>query len=171
MSASQLSQFALLKLLTIEEVQQATKIELEIHHDQEYSLLHMICCCCDDVELLEAILDKGVNIDDVTEFGWTSLQLSAERKKWDFVQVLLRRGADPSPVNSVCSISALHFAAIGCAPDNIIKSLLDTGADPKCQDFYGKNPADCAREKGNTLIASYIEEYCVPPTKSANLLI
>jgi ankyrin repeat protein len=62
----------------------------------------------------------------------------------------------------------LHYAAESGAPDDVIKALLDAGADPKAKDDDGRTPADIARENKETATASLIEQFYVPPTKSAN---
>jgi ankyrin repeat protein len=65
----------------------------------------------------------------------------------------------------------LHYAAFLCAPDDIIKALIDAGADPKAIDKDGKTPADLARDKKHLATASLIEQYGMAPTKSANLMV
>jgi hypothetical protein len=66
--------------------------------------------------------------------------------------------------------NALHWAAENGAPDDIVKTLIDAGADPQAKDKDGKTPADIAREK-YPATASYIEQYGMAPIKSANLIV
>jgi hypothetical protein len=65
--------------------------------------------------------------------------------------------------------NALHNAASRGAPDDIIKALIDAGADPKAKDYYGKTPADIAREEFPAT-AAFIERF-IAPIKSANLMV
>jgi ankyrin repeat protein len=67
--------------------------------------------------------------------------------------------------------NALHCAAGEGAPDDIIKALIDAGADLKAKNDEGKTPADLAREEKHPSTASYIEQYISAPTKSANLMV
>jgi ankyrin repeat protein len=66
-------------------------------------------------------------------------------------------------------LNALHCAAYRGAPDDIIKALIDAGADPKAKNIYGKTPADHAREYEHPATASLIEQF-IAPIKSANLM-
>jgi hypothetical protein len=66
--------------------------------------------------------------------------------------------------------NALHYAAQYGAPDDIIKALIDAGADPKANDYTGRTPADLACKK-YTATASLIEQYGLAPIKSANLTV
>jgi ankyrin repeat protein len=65
-------------------------------------------------------------------------------------------------------LNALHFAALNGAPDDIIKALIDAGADSNAKDINGKTPADYARGKEYIATAALIEQFYQPPTKSAN---
>jgi ankyrin repeat protein len=65
----------------------------------------------------------------------------------------------------------LHFAAYYGTPDDIIKALIDAGADPKARDKDGNTPSDLAREFKHPAIASLIEQYGMAPIKSANLMV
>jgi hypothetical protein len=64
----------------------------------------------------------------------------------------------------------LHYAAVNGAPDEIIKALIDVGADPEAQNNDGETPADLAREKF-PVTAAFIEQYGMAPIKSANLMV
>jgi ankyrin repeat protein len=64
----------------------------------------------------------------------------------------------------------LHWAAAKGAPDDIIKALIDAGADPKAEDDEGKTPADYARENKHLVTAAFIEQF-IAPIKSANLMV
>jgi hypothetical protein len=66
--------------------------------------------------------------------------------------------------------NALHWAAANGAPDDIVKTLIDAGADPQAKDKDGKTPADIAREK-YPATAALTEQYVSAPPKSANLMV
>jgi ankyrin repeat protein len=67
--------------------------------------------------------------------------------------------------------NALHYAGYNGAPDHVIKVLIDAGADSKAKDGHGKTPFDLACERGHQDTALFIEQYCMPPIKSANLIV
>jgi ankyrin repeat protein len=133
--------------------------------------LHWACKRC-PVEIVEAILDKGVNIDELsTKSNWTPWMNAADDKKWDVVKFLLVRGANSLLVESQNMLNVLHIAASRGAPHDIIKDLIDHGADPLAITVQGKTPGDIASECGHpTTTAASIQLY-VTPVKSANLLV
>jgi ankyrin repeat protein len=65
----------------------------------------------------------------------------------------------------------LHHAARGGVPDDIIKALIDAGADPTAKNDDGETPADVARQEEHPATASLIEQYSMAPIKSANLMV
>jgi ankyrin repeat protein len=65
----------------------------------------------------------------------------------------------------------LHWAAQAGAPDDIIKAIIDAGADPKDKNDEGKTPVDLAYVCEHPATASLIEQYGMAPIKSANLMV
>jgi ankyrin repeat protein len=118
-------------------------------------------------EIVEAILDKGVDINGLSLDNWTPLMAACFECRWDIVTLLLSRGANASIPNTY-KRTALHIAARKKAPEEILKALLDAGADPKAEDVEDRTPADYANDIGDLLGAKLIREYCVRPIKSAN---
>jgi ankyrin repeat protein len=126
------------------------------------------------VEVVEAILDKGVDIDDVSRDESTALMGAADVGRWDNVKLLLQRGADATRLDSKdFKHNALHFAARHGAPDDIIIALIDAGADPHGKNYEGKTPADLAYIAAYGTTALAIEHYMnhgTKPIKSANFM-
>jgi ankyrin repeat protein len=153
--------------LTIEEVKQAGKEKLSTSTYSMYGILVCTTRSC-SVEIMEAILDQGVDVNMISTAGWTGLMGACNWSKWDIVRLLLQRGANPTHV-SVNKQNALHFAAERDAPEDIITSLIEYGVDPTFKDEEGKTAADLARMNDSPDIASYIEQF-YQPTKSANFI-
>jgi tankyrase len=106
---------------------------------------------------IEALLDAGVNIHEVDKNGVTAVHHAVRFRSPAAVEVLLRRGA---AVNQTCKRSgstALHRAVTTTgAPGisgkhsearQIIKLLLQFGADPAIENKSGKKAADYARDE------------------------
>jgi hypothetical protein len=70
MTSSNLAQRAFYGKLTVEEVNRATKEKLETDKDGGYTVLYCASYNC-GIEVVEAILDKNVNID--VQSGYVSL--------------------------------------------------------------------------------------------------
>jgi ankyrin repeat protein len=155
--------------LTVEEVKAATKEKLEEDKSATgYTVLYYASVYC-GIKVVEAILDKNVNIDGLSTGNWTALMNAASCKKWDVVNLLLRRGANAKLLD-IYKWNALHYAALRGASVDIIQTLIAAGADPETKDKYGKTPADIAREEDYVVIAEFIEQFIVP-TKSANFMV
>jgi ankyrin repeat protein len=61
--------------------------------------------------------------------------------------MLLARGADVHARQDL-GFTALHGAAVG-GGEEMIRLLLDQGADPAARNVAGKTPADLARERAD----------------------
>jgi ankyrin repeat protein len=158
--------------LTLDDVKRASdKVVVEHKDDYGYNVLFR-AAEKSNVELVEAILDKGADINElVGPFNYTPLVIAVFHKKWDVARLLLSRGASAVSINSFDGRNALHDAAENNAPDDIIQALLVAEADGKIKDKEGNTPADIARQKGNHAMASLIEQFYYPPIKSANILV
>jgi ankyrin repeat protein len=91
-----------MRKLTVQEVNRITKEELERDKNSfGNTVLYCATYGC-PIEVVEAILDKGVNIDGLTDGKWTALMGAAYYKKWDIIKLLVRRGADAKILDAVC---------------------------------------------------------------------
>ncbi len=113
-----------------------------------------------DIEAAQALLKNGANPNLIADLGnWTPLMEAVsnvsptENGPWfDFVARLLNAGAIASPRESH-GFTALHMAAVTGNGD-LIRLLLDHGADPDARDNRGRTPLDLARqEKSKPAIA------------------
>jgi ankyrin repeat protein len=171
-----LAERALHELLTMEDINQATKEMLETQLTARgNTVLYCAAASC-SIEIVQAILDKGVNPNNgllssssSTDDKCSPLMIAAMHKKWDIVLLLLARGANATLLNYQ-KWNVLHYAAEKCAPDDIIKSLILAGADPKGKNSDRRTPADIARERGYLSTASYIEHFHETSIKSANFI-
>lgn len=107
----------------------------------------------DRVEALEALVDRGANVDSDVYRG-TALTWAAATGAARAVSRLLALGADPNRRGTFGGpehgdgTTALHHAAEGGHLDAIC-GLLDAGADPTIRDaLYDGTPADWAEHSG-----------------------
>jgi ankyrin repeat protein len=160
------------KLLTVEDVRLATKEKLEEDKSKSgYTVLYWACICCHD-DVVEAILEKGVDINGLSNKNVTAISGCAFNHKWDRLKMLLSRGANVNLLDT-SNMSPLHRTVDSIefeAPHDIIDALILAGVDPQGRDGDGKTPADIAREKGHETTALYIEQFYAP-IKSANMMI
>lgn len=102
----------------------------------------------DNQEVLKLLLD-GTPIDHQDEpDGWTPLIYSIYYDNKTATGLLIEHGADIT-LSDFANRSPLMFAALRGKAD-LIKKLLQLGADPDQTDIRGKNALDFAREYGRT---------------------
>ena len=97
-----------------------------------------------DMASVEALVDAGADVNQVTEFGWTPLLTATQNRYYDIGKYLLDHGADPNIANKG-GWNPLYIAtdnrnieggdypvrkARGMSHLDFIKLLLKAGADP-----------------------------------------
>jgi ankyrin repeat protein len=83
----------------------------------------------DDVAESKRLIASGVDVDEKHKTGYTALHFACLRNKEDCVRVLLQHGADPNIVDRRGSTPLLHACCAYPTNLNIIRMLLDYGAD------------------------------------------
>jgi ankyrin repeat protein len=81
------------------------------------------------------LLDSGIDVNTVDEEGVSPLMLASYHGFKPIVEMLLQRGAKVGAKNNRQE-TALRLA--GSAHADIVRLLLEHGADPNVKDFYGK---------------------------------
>ncbi len=74
------------------------------------------------------LIDKGADVNAVTNAGETALMYAAQNAKVDVVMLLLKKGADPK-LKDNAGKTALDYARSGEITDYVIKSNKDTRID------------------------------------------
>ncbi len=99
--------------------------------------------------MLKLLLESGARVDYRDTFGRMALHWAAEGGQAETIRLLL---AAKAPVDATArqGITALMLAAGGNKGD-AVKLLLDAGADPKKQDFTGRDAIGWATGKPASL--------------------
>lgn len=102
-----------------------------------------------NAEMARALLDGGARIDYRDKFGGTALHWAAQAGHADMVTLLVQAKAPVDAINKQ-GITPLMLAA---AANNgaAVRALLQAGADPKRQDFTGRDALGYAAGHPNTL--------------------
>ena len=101
---------------------------------------------CGDVSDVVCLLDEGMLIDSVGEFGWTALQHAAVSNQTDVIHELLGRGANVNKQCDCLGLTAIHLSAPNNKTD-VIRLLLQYSASTNIKDDKRQKPIDCARGK------------------------
>lgn len=112
----------------------------------------LLSCLTNDLTLLRLVLPANPNLDLLTRFGGVGITPASEKGHVEIVQELLEK----------TDINVNHTNFVGWTPlleaivlndgkekqQQIVKLLLEHGANPHMTDKYGKTPLELAREKG-----------------------
>lgn len=111
-------------------------------------------------EILRLTLDHGADLASTNRFGGTALIPASERGLLSTIAILLDAGVDPNHVNDL-RWTALHEAIVlGDGSDTyveVVRMLLDGGADATIRDGDGVLPHDLATARGYDEIAALLE--------------
>ena len=104
-----------------------------------------------DLALVKKVLDSGViGVDEKREFfGWTSLQIAANKGQLAVVKELIARKANINYQHEMTKNSALHLAAMSGHKD-VVKALAEAGADVNLKMRGGVALLRVVRDMGNT---------------------
>lgn len=114
--------------------------------------------------LCRLLIERGAAVDHAS--GWTPLHYAVSGNSLDVTRMLLAAGArlDARAPNrrTPLMLAALH------ASEEVIGTLLATGADPNLRDQNGATAADLARAQGRDKLADALErrQLRTPPPQS-----
>lgn len=125
----------------------APKDVLDIQNDMYQTALHL-AVYLGQVEVVEALVEKDVNLELQDRKGDTALHLACENEHLDCAKILLRgpRGPQNMQLQNWKGLSCLHMATLKRNPA-LISLLLQSGADINNQEGNsGKTPLHLAVE-------------------------
>ena len=80
-------------------------------------------------EVLQAIIDHGVDVNAITKLNETALGLACVSKNESSINVLLDAGANPIIANTVHGDTCLHIAVKYHCSKEVLQAIVDHGAD------------------------------------------
>lgn len=108
------------------------------------------------LEILKDLLKAGAVVDVRDSMGRTPLMYASTGPFPESVLLLLENGADPNAVDSDEHFSAvMHAAAEGHL--EVVRILIDHGADHTLKDIDGDDAASFARQNGHSQVVEYLE--------------
>ena len=98
------------------------------------------------IPILEYLIQKGVNIDEVDESGWTPIFLAAQLAsifdQFEALDALVRAGADVNKQSS--DLESILFLSVMWGNGNLTTYLIDNGADVNLKTIRDFKPAYAA---------------------------
>ncbi len=117
-------------------------------------------CISGNLELVRMSVDAGADLTLLTRFGGVGIHPPAEKGHVEVVRYLAEETDVNVNLTNICGWTPLLEAIIlrdgGPAQQEIVKLLLDAGADPAMVDQWGVSPLQHATEKGFTEIAEIL---------------
>lgn len=117
-------------------------------------------CISNDLELVRIALAAGTDLELLTRFGGNGLTPAAEKGHLEIVRELLTTtDINVNLTNGVgwtALIEAIILGDGGPTQQEIVRLLLEHGANPLMTDMWGVTPLALAREKGYAEIADLL---------------
>ena len=112
--------------------------------DPEENTPLMMASRVDDIVVVEALLEAGVEVDKVDKSGTAALTMASACGHADVVKVLLAKGADVNKADEDGDTALILASGNGHAA--IVYALLAAGADPNAKNNDGNTAKDLAYE-------------------------
>ena len=114
--------------------------ELNVRDEQEQTALWYATTR----EALEALVARGLNLEDRNTYEWTPLVTAIVEGSPDRVRLLLAVGADPHATHDKGFTAFMSAVSSSERSLEVIQALLDAGADPLAQTDLGYNALHAA---------------------------
>jgi len=122
-----------------------------------WPLLHLAAAFA-NLETVRTLLDAGAEVRQVSDTPMRNEALHAVlglSKDAEVTRLLIERGADVNAAQTA-GYRPLHEAAVAGRED-LVRMLLDAGADKTARCDRGKTPGEYARERGHMAVAELLE--------------
>ena len=106
------------------------------------------------VQMVEALLSLGIDINSKDTLGQTALHRATRRKDEEMIRLLLKSGADVECKDD--DYQTPWSANLRCNNSDILQILLNAGADPSTRGQQGVSELYTAAKDGDTQIVKYM---------------
>jgi ankyrin repeat protein len=109
------------------------------------------------LEMIELMLENGVDLFAVDGDGISALDMAIKFKRTDVIGLCIDKGFDLNTTKRKSGITPVMLAA--CFSDlDLMEILLEHGGDINAVDRTGMSPLDYARKLGQKKMQAYLEE-------------
>ncbi len=121
-----------------------------------------IACSEKSLEIVEMLVAKGAEINVANKYGNTPLHEAARQGNLAIVGFLLKQGALLEATNGFGSTPLLSACSPYSPHVEVIKFLIEQGANREARDKEGKNLLDLALKSGKNELIEYLMKSCAP---------
>ena len=109
------------------------------------------------MEMLELMLENGIDLHEVDSDGISALDMAIKFKRKDVIQFCLDRGFELNVSKRKSGITPVMLAA--CFSDiEMMQMLLDNGGEVNQADKSGMAPKDYAKKLGQKRMLEFLDE-------------
>jgi len=109
------------------------------------------------MELIEFLLENGVDLFKTDRDGISALDMAIKFRRKDMIRYCIDKGFDLNSTKRKSGITPVMLAA--CFSDTeMMQMLLDAGGEINAVDGTGMSPLDYARKLGQKKMQTYLEE-------------
>ncbi len=123
---------------------------------EEYGRTALYIACVESLDIVKMLVDAGADVNLKSNMGIAPLFVAVRSKHILIAKYLLSKGARINEKNGKNGETALYQACFGGSLD-IVKVLIDAGADVTITNAQGKTPLDVAIENNHQEIVHYLE--------------
>jgi ankyrin repeat protein len=105
--------------------------------------------------VVEFLVENGADVNAEDGDSQTALMYASKRSFNDTAALLLDKGANVNTQSKKRGISALMLAAVA-DNEELVRMLLEHGADASLTDIFGRTARDLAKRKGNVEMAELL---------------
>jgi ankyrin repeat protein len=109
------------------------------------------------VAIVEFLLEKGADINARDSDGQSALMYASKRSFNETAALLINHGADVNVQSRKKEITPLVLAAVAGNVE-LVRMLLEHGADPNLTDIFGRSAKELASKKGNTAVVDLLPD-------------
>jgi ankyrin repeat protein len=129
--------------------------------DDQHDTPSLVTGVTGSVDMLEVLLPAGPDLKIRNRFGGTSLIPASERGHVAYVRRVVRTDIEINHVNNLGWTALLEAVILGDGSrryQQIVSSLLDSGADPKIADRQGVTALQHAEQRGQRAVARILRD-------------
>ena len=141
----------------IEKVKSLLREGTDVHAiDEEGHTALMFAAFNGHTDIVKVLLDLGASVTAIDYAGRTALMFASTGPFPQTVELLLKKKSEPNAIDKEEHFTPLmHAAAEGHL--EVVKVLMENGADPKLTDVDGDTAESFARQNGHQAVADYIK--------------